>query len=279
MTIHFDALKQSVREGQSWTSMAPAGLSVGLLLSGGLDFRLADQPYRRFEGPLGFLFATDMERPVDHRAIGEQTMTCLYLHLPLATMGTGSAGGGLHGDTLHRLLDDRSGTNCRYWRSSASAAALGLDIQHCPFVGVARQFYVQAKGYEFLARAIDGLLDPAQRLRSSQPGLTASDVERLHAARDILTTEYTRPPSLDSLAHRVGLSVTRLTAGFRRLFGTSVVSFLQDHRLQVAHDGLTAGRMTVAQAAHAAGYQPSSFSALFRRRYGVTPSSLRRRHL
>ncbi|MBS7810300.1 helix-turn-helix transcriptional regulator [Roseococcus pinisoli] len=82
---------------------------------------------------------------------------------------------------------------------------------------------------------------------------------------------------LMGLARQVGLNEKKLKAGFRTQFGTSVIGFLQDVRLRAAHRLLLEGRSSVTEVAMAVGYaNPSHFALMFRRRYGVSPSALRR---
>ncbi|MEE4453267.1 AraC family transcriptional regulator [Novosphingobium resinovorum] len=261
--------------GVEWRSEATPGLSLGLLSQGDLDFRLPAARFRRFRGPLGFLLRTEEPLPVEHMVHSNGDLSCTHLHVPLDTI-TASLGTGKALDDFRMMLEDRARLDCRLWRATPGALALSRELQLCPYAGAVRQIYLHGKAFEFLAFALDALQEHAP---ARSGGLTGSDVERLHAARDILLEEFADPPTLGALATRCGMSVTRLTAGFRRLFGNSVTAFLQEHRLQIAYDGLTAGRMNVSQAAYASGYQLSSFSTIFLRRFGVRPSALRKRHL
>ena len=68
-----------------------------------------------------------------------------------------------------------------------------------------------------------------------EPRITCSEVERIHAARDLLVGALQEPPSLDTLASRVGMNPRKLTAGFRKVFGASVFGYLQEYRLREAH--------------------------------------------
>lgn len=264
-----------VEAGAQWQSDAMPGLSLGLLADGDLDFRLPAAQFERFQGPLGFMLRTDEPLPIDHAVRVGGDLSCTHLHLPLAaivsSLGSGEA---LH--EFRAILEHCRPLECQLWRATPATLALARELKLCPYAGVVRDIYLHGKAFEFLAFALDSVRGQP---RHPAIGLAVDDVERLHAARDILLDEFTDPPALGELAGRCGMSVTRLTAGFRRLFGCSVTAFLQEHRLQIAYDGLTAGRMNVSQAAYACGYQLSSFSTIFHRRFGVRPSALRKRHL
>jgi AraC family transcriptional activator of pyochelin receptor len=74
------------------------------------------------------------------------------------------------------------------------------------------------------------------------------------------------------------MSTSRLTAGFRRMFGMSVTGFVQDQRLAQALSELREGHSSIAQIAFKVGYSPAYFSTLFRRRFGYQPSTLAVKH-
>ena len=101
-------------------------------------------------------------------------------------------------------------------------------------------------------------------------------MKRVHAAYHRLVSALESPPSLSELGREVGLSTSKLTIGFRRAFGTTVFGILQEHRLQQAHRFLTSGKMTVSEAAYRVGYTPAHFATIFRQRFGVSPSKLRK---
>lgn len=103
------------------------------------------------------------------------------------------------------------------------------------------------------------------------------DVARLREARGLILADPMQAWTIAGLARRVGLNEKKLKGGFRAHFGASVNGFLQDVRLRAAHRLLSEGRASVTEAALAVGYaNPSHFALLFRRRYGVAPSSLKR---
>jgi len=91
-----------------------------------------------------------------------------------------------------------------------------------------------------------------------------------------MIADLSHPWSLEDLAREVGLTQKRLKAGFKVLYGFSVYAFLQEQRLLEARRMIETGAMSITQAALAVGYgNPSHFSQLFLRRFGVQPSRLR----
>jgi AraC family transcriptional regulator, transcriptional activator of the genes for pyochelin and ferripyochelin receptors len=151
--------------------------------------------------------------------------------------------------------------------------SLASQIVTCPLRGAMRQMYMAGKGFELVASAMSAVL---QGTETEDLQFSASDMKRVHAAYHRLVSALENPPSLSELGREVGLSTSKLTLGFRRAFGTTVFGILQEHRLQQAHRFLTSGQMTVSEAAYRVGYTPAHFATIFRQRFGVSPSKLRK---
>lgn len=271
--LEFMQSHAAVTAGEAWRSTISPGLSIGLAVRGSLGVELLCSGRQAFDAPLGYVFAADHPIEVAHQARTNGPLVCTHLHIPAAAVPSLVEQSGPEAGMIDHLCGRPA--SCRFWAATPPLRAMAQALTVCPYDGLVRSLYLQGKAFEFLALTIQLLRDEGSRPVS----LTGGDVERLHAARAILLQEFADPPALEALGRRVGMSVTRLTEGFRRLFGTSVVAFLQEHRLTMAHDALVGGRMTVAQAAYAAGYTPAAFSTLFRRRFGIPPSRIRARHL
>lgn len=81
--------------------------------------------------------------------------------------------------------------------------------------------------------------------------------------------------SISEMARRLGTNPVDLQKGFRQLSGMSIAAYLRQQRLQQAKQALLAQRLSVEEAAALAGYAHlSSFSAAFKRQFGVSPSQL-----
>ncbi|QLH72851.1 helix-turn-helix transcriptional regulator [Rhodopseudomonas palustris] len=149
--------------------------------------------------------------------------------------------------------------------------ALCTQLEVCPFVGAARDLFLSAKAIEILALACDAV-ETNIATETLRPSL--GDVERLKKARAILLERLGAPPNLPALAAAVGMNTRKLTDGFQAAFGTTVNDFLQDARLNEAYRLLSSGATNVSEAAHRVGYTPAYFSAVFRKRFGISPRDL-----
>lgn len=111
-------------------------------------------------------------------------------------------------------------------------------------------------------------------------GITAPCYRQMVKVHDILRGEPFGDHSLASLSRRVGVSATTLKVNFPRVFGMPVLAYLRSARLDIAREALQEGRWSVAEAAYAIGFgHPSSFSAAYKKKYGITPRELSRRPL
>jgi AraC family transcriptional activator of pyochelin receptor len=150
----------------------------------------------------------------------------------------------------------------------AMDAALA-QILRCPYRGVTRMLYLEAKSLELISLFIDACQD----LPALSPVLNQGDRERVHHAQKLLRDQLQDPPSLVGLARQVGLNDRKLKEGFRDIFGTTVFGYLTQQRLEQA-SVLLAQQMSIAAVSAAVGYaSPTAFSGAFRRRFGVSPKA------
>lgn len=103
----------------------------------------------------------------------------------------------------------------------------------------------------------------------------AYERQRIALARDILLSRLEDPPSLVELSRIVALNECYLKKGFKRQYGYTVHSFVQQHRLEKAYLLLTKDGYNVTQSAFAVGYTSlSHFSKIFHEAFNLFPSDL-----
>jgi AraC family transcriptional activator of pyochelin receptor len=106
--------------------------------------------------------------------------------------------------------------------------------------------------------------------------VNANEREKLYDAKEILVNNLNDPPSLTELSRKIGLNSYKLKKNFKELFGTPVFKYLQNERLQKAHELLRNENVTIQEAAWQVGYESlSSFSNAFAKKYGFRPSELK----
>ena len=150
------------------------------------------------------------------------------------------------------------------------------QILYCPYQHEIKRLFLEGKALELLTLQIDQWIALEQGERPAQD-LKSADVERVYEAADVLRSELAGPPSIITLAHRVGLNEHKIKVGFRQVFKTTVFGYVRAQRLERASQLLLAGAITVTQAALTVGFASQGhFAAAFRKRFGVNPRSLRR---
>jgi len=103
------------------------------------------------------------------------------------------------------------------------------------------------------------------------------DREKLYRAKEILSKNIDTPPSLNELSKLIGLNNYKLKKNFKELFGFPVYKYLQNERLNKAHELLSTDDVTIQEAAWSVGYESlSSFSNAFIKKFGFRPSEIKR---
>jgi AraC-like DNA-binding protein len=147
------------------------------------------------------------------------------------------------------------------------------EIIHCHFARDLKKIYFRAKAMELFA-----LFAAASQSDREKPPpgpvfvKNNADKEKLYFVRDYLIRYYADPASLSLVAKVSGLNEYKLKNGFRELFGTSVIDFLINHRLEQARDLLLNTGKNICEVAYETGYaSPAYFSKAFKKKYGVSP--------
>jgi AraC-like DNA-binding protein len=101
---------------------------------------------------------------------------------------------------------------------------------------------------------------------------------RLCRARDLLRDVSESSPTIEQLARDVRISPFHFIRQFEAVFGTTPHQFRIDARLDLAKQLLARGEHSVTEVCMEVGFSSlGSFSTLFGRRIGETPSAYRRR--
>lgn len=128
---------------------------------------------------------------------------------------------------------------------------------------------IEAHALDVLSRVL-----PVIGNGTTETGYAPRDVSRLLTARDLLLADLDHGWTIRELSLKVGLNEKKLKAGFRDQFGSPIYAFLQRARLDRARTLIETENVSVTEAALQVGYSnPSHFARLFRREFGIAPSS------
>jgi AraC family transcriptional regulator, transcriptional activator of the genes for pyochelin and ferripyochelin receptors len=134
----------------------------------------------------------------------------------------------------------------------------------------------------FLKSQVNELLAHYFALLSSdvKNELTDKDKEKLFMAREIVSTNYSKPPTLTELSKLIGLNSNKLKKNFKELFGIPVYKYIHEERLNKAYELLCQNEKTVQEAAWEVGYESlSSFSNAFQKKFGSRPNEVKKQFL
>ncbi len=128
-----------------------------------------------------------------------------------------------------------------------------------------------------LTRGREDVRRQMARIPAARASTRSEIYRRLRRAIDFAEDSLTGPLSLDSLARAACLSSFHFHRRFTGTFGETPHQFVRRRRLETARDLLLRTELPVTVVCHRAGFESlGSFSALFRRRYGVPPLTFRR---
>lgn len=129
-----------------------------------------------------------------------------------------------------------------------------------------------------LLREEGWVIRESRRLSALRPGTRRELMKRLFRARDFAASCYGDPLRLSDLARVACLSPSHLLRSFREAFGMTPHQFIQRRRLLAAHHLLRTSGRSVTEICLQVGFESlGTFSTLFRQRFGIAPSALRKK--
>src|SRR3990172_249111 len=186
--------------------------------------------------------------------------------------------------------------NCRFYPSAAAAESAGYrpclrcrpelapgnaSVDATTRVAQAAASLIEDRTLDQDGPGAGGGAGPCLRCRPElAPGNASVDATTrvAQAAASLIEDRTLDEDGLDAVATRLGITDRHLRRAFGAEFGVSPVEFAQTQRLLLAKRLLTDTRLTVTEVAFASGFGSlRRFNALFRQRYRLQSSRLRRR--
>lgn len=149
------------------------------------------------------------------------------------------------------------------------------QIVHCNYTGDLKKLFLLSKSIELLVLSAESCQKASAK--KSRIIKNKTDQEKIIAVRDLINGRLTRPPNLSEIARHVGLNEYKLKRGFKETFNNTVFGYLTDQRLNLAQQYLRDTQMTAAEVALELGYAtPQHFNNAFKKKFGITPFSVRK---
>jgi AraC-like DNA-binding protein len=151
------------------------------------------------------------------------------------------------------------------------------DILYGDFSEKVKNLYVEAKVMELLIQALDKV-GHFHNNTAARIVLRPYDIERIKEAAELLIQNMDNPLTIVELAHRVGLNDYKLKKGFKQIYGTTIFNYFMSARMERAKSLLEETNIPIMDIAYMTGYRNiSNFITAFRKNFGGSPGSLRKR--
>ncbi len=123
-----------------------------------------------------------------------------------------------------------------------------------------------------------GVLMESERPQAQPVFSYQKDFQSIQRARDILTEQFTHPPTIEALSRMLLINSQKLKTGFSEYYHMTIGEYTASLRMSHAADLLATTEKSIAEIARDAGYgYPSNFIKKFRQTYGCTPLKYRTR--
>lgn len=147
-------------------------------------------------------------------------------------------------------------------------------ILDSPLTGQLHNLMLEAKVMELMALQLESAL----QVRTAGAAVKAKDKDVFHDVKKYLDTSFTDNHSLGGLCKLFGLNEFKLKQGFKATFGTTVFDYIQDLKMKHAWQLLTEEGRLVNEVSGKIGYRnPNHFSTAFKKRFGISPMTVRQK--
>ena len=147
-------------------------------------------------------------------------------------------------------------------------------IRNCNRKGSFHRLCLEIKIAELLMLQLEQyqLLSSERKVR---PMLNNLDMDKLNRAKEILEGNFQNPPTIKNLSLMIGINKSKLKAGFKESYGSTIHSYILHLRMKKAYQLITEQNLLLKEVAMEVGYKnPSHFSAAFKQFYGIYPSKV-----
>jgi AraC-like DNA-binding protein len=249
------------------SGLVRAGLYIGIVLQGTGESWLSDSSHRfcYSDNVLSALALREDQR-LDAESRRDSRVRSVGVCYPLESLRRLDLV-----DAFEELFPDTETFFHRMLPASPRIQAIAGELIWPTTEGAARTLLLAAQASEMLVRTLLLLQQEA-----GIDGLRSDVRVNLNIVKGAMDADLRRPWTITELAEQAGLTRTSFHAKFFRAFGVGPMDYLRVRRLEAAREALLYQGISVTDAAFQAGYtNPANFATAFRRRFGVTPSTLR----
>lgn len=221
---------------------------------------------------LALSFFADEKVQFVHTVSAAKPLECIVIATSTRNLGQlPNHEGEIFGELLQQLVHpkDHYVEGPRFFMAPEMQAIVD-QVFHINYEGKARMMFFRSQMTSLLAHFF------GQLSIMTEETIPQDERERLEHAKGILTANLESPPSLSELSKQIGLNTFKLKKNFKELFGVPVFKYLQNERLNKAHELIRTQGVSIQEAAWNVGYDSlSSFSNAFSTKFGFRPSEIK----
>lgn len=163
--------------------------------------------------------------------------------------------------------------------SDAAVSGILSSMMHCPFENEMRETFLREhiRALFIIQLYHFNKILAGQTLRIDTE-INSIDRDKLQSVKEYIDKNFLNPASLESLTRDFGLNEFKLKSGFKKMFDTSPIKYLQGKRLSFALSLLRDTNKSIKEISHEIGYShPANFTNAFVKKFGKTPERYRGR--
>jgi AraC-like DNA-binding protein len=161
--------------------------------------------------------------------------------------------------------------------SDAAVTGILTSMMHCPFQNEMRETFLR----EHIRALFIIQLYHFNQVITGRPlridtYLSTSDRKKLQSVKEYIDKNFLNPASLESLTRDFGLNEFKLKRGFKTMFETSPIKYLQGKRLTFALTLLRDTNKSIKEISYEIGYShAANFTNAFVKKFGKAPERYR----
>ena len=146
-------------------------------------------------------------------------------------------------------------------------------ILHPPASVTAETYYVHIR-----KELLSLLLMQASESQKVYLRIPTEQFESIYAAKELIEQNLRSHFPIAQIARKSGINEQKLKKGFKELFGCGLYAYRQSQILHISKTRIEQTKRPIKQIASMAGYRSANnFSVAFKKKFGLTPSALRKR--
>lgn len=152
------------------------------------------------------------------------------------------------------------------------AVELVQSILRCKYDKELRFHFLRSRAKDLLFKYL--LLD--QPDTPVEEDINETEINAIHESAKIISTDVSLHYAIPELSKKVQLNEFRFKSLFKKIFGIGPYEYLVRKRMTKAKELLQTG-LSVKEVAALVGYRASDFTTVFRTRFGIPPSAVKRK--